>query len=115
MSYEVPDHDAQASLTNLFECGSVKVHLEVFCRGWAPIDPRASANCGLERYDLVSLVILSECLLCIRGDLADWIIFISGSKLILAIPHCLKDHGKQIDVFSFIMKEFDESEIVCTF
>ena len=92
----------------LFECGSVKVRLEVFCRGWALFDPRASANRRLECCDLVCLVILGECLLCIRGDLADWIIFISGSELIPTIPHCPKDHGKQIDIFSFIMNEFDE-------
>ena len=92
----------------LFECGSIKVHLEVFCRGGAPFDPRVSANWGLERYDLVFLVILGECLLCICGDLVDWIIFISGFELIPTIPHCPKDHGKQIEVFSFIMNEFDE-------
>ena len=78
----------------LFECGFVKVHLEVFCRGWAPFDPRASANSRLERCDLVYLVILGECLLCIRGDLTDWVFFICGSKFVSVKPHCPKDHGK---------------------
>ena len=92
----------------LFECGSVKVHLEVFCRRWAPFVPRTSADWRLGRYDLVCLVILGECLLGIRGDLADWVFFISGSELVLAIPHCPHDHDKQIDISSFFMSEFDE-------
>ena len=107
MSKGVPDHYAKASHAKLFERGSVKIHLEVFCRGWALIYSRASANWGLERCNLVCLVILGECLLCIYGDFADWKISIIGSELISAIPYCPKDHGKQIDVFSFIMSEFD--------
>ena len=82
----------------LFECGSVKVRLEVFCRGWAPFDSRASANRRLECCDLVCLVILGECLLCICGDLADWIFFINGSEFFPAISHCPKDHGKQFEI-----------------
>ena len=53
-------------------------------------------------------MILGECLLCIHGDLADWVFFISGSEFVPTIPHHPKDRSKQIDVFSFFMSEFDE-------
>ena len=108
MSKGVPDHYAKASHATLFERGSVKVHLEVFCKGWALIYPRASASWGLERCNLVCLVILGECLLSNCGDLADWKISIVGSEFILAVPNCPKEHGQQVDVFSFIMSEFYE-------
>ena len=104
----VPDHYAQASLATLFEHGSVKVHLEVFCRGWAPIYLRARASWGLERCNLVCLVILGECLFSNCGDLADWNISTVGSEFIPAVPDCPKEHGQQVDVFSFIMSEFYE-------